>query len=189
MVDVRRPHGLTHQRLVPVALCGTGSMVGIPGHWSDESRVGGCSRTLATCSTTAQTPHSGTGGGTHIPHDASHALRDDPPATGVQHYAWPAICKHFNLDPAKLCGPVIVARTGFPEGNCCFGHPLGSPLHKSPTVASKPFAIADHHTKLKELGLVGTKSELVAMVEAKGTPSGTPKKIGQALVYPAPHFG
>ena len=92
------------------------------------------------------------------------------------------------MDAAKLCGPVIVARGGFPEGNCCYGHPLGSPLHKPPIVAGKPFAINDHHKKLMELGMVGTKSELVAMAEAKGTPSGTPRKIGHALVYPVPHF-
>ena len=107
---------------------------------------------------------------------------------GMVYYAWPGICKHFGWDAAKLCGPTTMARNGFPEGLCCFGHPKGSPLHNTPKVAGKPFAIGPHYKELQKLNLVGFRPELKAMKEGTGKPEGAPRKIGHAMVYPVPHF-
>ena len=92
-------------------------------------------------------------------------------------------------DPTKLCGPVIMAAGAFPEGNCCLGHAKGSPLHTPPHVNGKPFKLEDYKARFERLGLTGPKKELADMRKANGKPKGTPRKIGNTLVYPAPHFG
>ena len=78
---------------------------------------------------------------------------------------------------------------GFPEGNCPFGHPKNSPLHKPPIVEGKPFKMADFAARFERLGLTGRKQELAAMNKAGDKPKGVPRKIGKTLVYPVPHFG
>ena len=107
---------------------------------------------------------------------------------GSQHILFPDICEEMGWDKAKLCGPVIMNAGGFPEGNCCFGHPAGSPLHTPPMVKGKAFALADHKERLQSLGLTVQRKELAAMREAGGKPTGVPKKIGNALIYPVQHF-
>lgn len=108
---------------------------------------------------------------------------------GAQYIDFPGICKEMGWEPAKLCGPVICAMGGFPEGNCPFGHPKNSPLHQSPKVQGKPFKMADFSERFSQIGLVQRKQELAIMRNKGGTPAGAPRKIGKALVYPMPHFG
>ncbi|MDC0525631.1 hypothetical protein OAO87_01435 [bacterium] len=107
---------------------------------------------------------------------------------GCQYVNFPGICEEMGWEASKLCGPVICAMGGFPEGNCPFGHPKNSPLHKQSTVNGKPFKMADFTERFGRLGLAGRKQELADMRKADGKPKGTPRKIGKALVYPAPHF-
>ena len=111
------------------------------------------------------------------------------PLTGAQYVDFPAICKTMGWDPAKLCGPVVMAAGKFPEGNCCYGHAKGSPLHTVPKVNGKPFALEDFKARFEREGLTGAKKELSDMRRAGGTPEGTARKIGKALIYPVPHFG
>ena len=75
-----------------------------------------------------------------------------------------------------------------PEGNCCFHHPAGCALHNPPKVHGKPFVLSEHKSQLEELGLTVYKKELADMRKAGGKPPGTPRKIGNAMVYPVPHF-
>ena len=92
-------------------------------------------------------------------------------------------------EPAKLCGPTIMAVGNFAEGNCCYHHAKNSPLHDPPLVNGKPFALVDHKERFERLGLTSIKKELADMRREKGKPKGTPRKIGKALIYPVPHFG
>ena len=101
---------------------------------------------------------------------------------------FPAVCKHFGWDPARVCGPCVMAAGGPAEGNCCYFHPQGSPLHNQPKVAGKPFVLKDHQSQLQTLGLTVPKPELAALRDAGKKPPGTPRKIGGAMVYPVPHF-
>ena len=82
------------------------------------------------------------------------------PLTGAQYVDFPAICKTMGWDPAKLCGPVVMAAGKFPEGNCCYGHAKGSPLHTVPKVNGKPFALEDFKARFESEGLTGAKKEL-----------------------------
>ena len=101
---------------------------------------------------------------------------------------WPKVCKHLGIDPTKYCGPVAMAAGSWPEGNCCFGHPKGSALHKKPIVHGKPFRLEDHRAELEKLGLSMVKPELIAKRKAGEMPDGEARRIGQALVFPRPHF-
>ena len=108
---------------------------------------------------------------------------------GAMHILFPDICKHYNLDPSKVCGPTMMA--GQPSGkeaNCCFGHPAGCALHNMPMVNGKPFDLRDHKKELNRLGLTCYRPELAAMRKAREKPKGTPRQVGKALVYPAQHF-
>ena len=101
----------------------------------------------------------------------------------------PGVCKHFNLDPTKVCVPVMMAAGEAKEGNCCYNHTAGCALHAPVMIAGKPFVLDHHRKELNSLGLTGYKKELADMVKAGKKPSGTPRKIGNTLVYPVPHFG
>ena len=79
-----------------------------------------------------------------------------------------------------------MAMGGWPEGNCCYGHPAGSALHTPPKVNGKPFRAAEYRTALESAGLSVFKQELAD--EAGKKPPGSPKKINGVLVYPARHF-
>ena len=112
-----------------------------------------------------------------------------PPTVGASHYRIPEICKHFGWDPAKICGPTLFAQSEHPEANCCFGHTLGCTLHKArPLVNGRPFVLSEHSAKLEELGLIVRRPELAALRNQGKKPPGVPRKIGDALVYPLPHF-
>ena len=119
-----------------------------------------------------------------LPPDAHHEAW----VAGAQFVDFPGICKEMGWEASKLCGPTITAMGGFPEGNCCFGHPKDSPLHQPPKVNGKPFKMADFQARFDRLGLTSRKQELADLRKAGGTPKGTPRKIGKALVYPVPHF-
>ena len=111
---------------------------------------------------------------------------------GTVYVNWPGVCKHFGWDPAKLCGPVIMAMSDDDakrEANCCWGHPQGHASHKAPQVDGKPFRLTDHKAKLTEKGLTVVRDELKAAAKAGKPPSGQPTKVGATLVYPARHFG
>ena len=109
--------------------------------------------------------------------------------TGTVYVDFPAVCKHFGWDPTKVCGPVVMSAGDNPEGNCPYDHPAGCALHHMPKVKGKPFKLADYKAKLQELGLTVVKPELQAMRKAGKKPSGSPRKVGNALIYPTPHFG
>jgi hypothetical protein len=109
-------------------------------------------------------------------------------STGPFYVDFPGICQHFGWDKTKLCGPTIMAVGGWPEGNCCYDHPAGCALHNVPKVGGKPFKLTDHKAELQKLGLTVHRKELKEMCKAGGKPNGTPRKVGNTLVYPAPHF-
>ena len=104
---------------------------------------------------------------------------------------YPGICKELGIDPAQHCGPVMMQTGLFAtrEGNCCYNHPKGSPLHNLPVLKGKTFALEDYQERLEAKGLVVKKKELAAMKRKGDKPPGTPRKVGNALVYPVPHFG
>ena len=108
---------------------------------------------------------------------------------GGNYVRWTAVCKHLGIDPLKVCGPVAMAAGKWPEANCCYHHPEGSALHKRPIVKGRPFALADYREELVRLGLTVHQPELLAMCKAGKKPAGAPRKIGNGLVYPKPHFG
>ena len=109
-------------------------------------------------------------------------------AAGAIFVNFPGVCKHFNWNPTKLCGPTVMAMGASPEGNCCFFHSPGCALHNAPKVGGKPFVLSEHKEKLEELGLTTYKAELAELRKTGGKPPGTPRKIGKAMVYPVPHF-
>jgi hypothetical protein len=73
------------------------------------------------------------------------------------------------------------------EGNCPWGHAAGCAKHGLPILKGKAFALTDYAKELTDLGLTKRRKELEKDVE-RGHPPGTPKKVGDTLVYPARHF-
>ena len=61
-------------------------------------------------------------------------------------------------------------------------------MHQAPKVAGREFRMADHIHELESKGLILRPPELAAEVAAKKPPPGVPKKVGDALIYPARHF-
>lgn len=102
---------------------------------------------------------------------------------------FPGVCKHFGWSADKVCGPCAVAlRRDVAEENCCYDHPLGSPLHKTPMVNGKPFVTKHHWDALVKKGLVKYPDELKEERKSGKKPPGQARKVGNVMVYPARHF-
>ena len=108
---------------------------------------------------------------------------------GTIYCRWPKICEHFGWDASKLCGPACMAlMPEMADDNCCYGCPPGSPRHKPPPVAGKPFALSEHREELKKLGLTTSHQELKQKPFEHKKPPGQPIKQNGVMVYPVPHF-
>jgi hypothetical protein len=107
--------------------------------------------------------------------------------TGAYLVDWPGICKLLGMDP-KLSGPAILGVGNDPNANCPWGHKKGGPMHRRPTINGKPFHLDDYKEQFNKLGLTKFCPELKEEVRLNKKPPGTPKKVGNTLVYPARHF-
>jgi hypothetical protein len=108
------------------------------------------------------------------------------PLAGSVHVDWPGVCKRFNWDPAKVCGPTTMAAVdpAHREENCCYGHAAGCDKHKQPMAKGKLFVLVDHKAELVKAGLTTFHDEL----RSGKKPPGTPKTVGDVVIYPARHF-
>jgi hypothetical protein len=61
-------------------------------------------------------------------------------------------------------------------------------MHRRPVINGKPFHLDDYKEQFTKLGLTKFCPELKEEARLSKNPPGTPKKVGNTLVYPARHF-
>lgn len=103
---------------------------------------------------------------------------------------FPGICKKYEWDATKLCGPCICGMGGDPEENCPeeWNHPRGCAAHKHPLINGKPFRMTEHAAELTKEGLAVQTDGLKKMRKERRKPPGAPKDLRGMKVYPAWHF-